>query len=129
MAVASIITSRIIKNWNSKYASLPVSSQLGEICSLTQPMYCLKDDLSGIFDMTSQDTHYDTQMLVNSASDKANDSNWNFDPETLVISNDSHCISERYRYTEHTSALLWRILETVYEESCNWYSGWDYPPV
>jgi choline dehydrogenase-like flavoprotein len=88
MAVASIIASRLIENWNSKYARIPVSSGLGETCSFTQPMYCLKDDLSRIFD--SQDTHYDTQMLVNSASDKANDSNWNFDPETLVISNDSH---------------------------------------
>jgi choline dehydrogenase-like flavoprotein len=88
MAVASIIASRIIKNWKSKYAKIPVSLGLGETCAATQPMYCRKDDLSRIFD--SQDTHYDTQMLVNSASDKANDSNWNFDPKTLVISNDSH---------------------------------------
>jgi hypothetical protein len=88
MAVASIIASRITKDWNSKYAKIPISPGLGETCAITQPMYCRKDDLSRIFD--SQNTQYDTQMLVNSASDKANDSNWNFDPKTLVISNDSH---------------------------------------
>src|SRR5215831_3501448 len=88
MAVASIIASRIIKNWKSKYAKIPVSSGLGETCKVSQPMYCRKDNLSRIFD--SQDSHYDTQKLVNSASDKANDSNWSFDPDTLVISNDSH---------------------------------------
>jgi len=88
MAVASIIASRIIKNWKSKYANIPVSSGLGETCKVSQPMYCRKDNLSRIFD--SQDSHYDTQKLVNSASDKANDSNWSFDQDTLVISNDSH---------------------------------------
>jgi choline dehydrogenase-like flavoprotein len=84
MAVASIIASRIIKDWNSIYANIAINPGLGETCAATQPMYCRKDDLSRIFD--SQQTQYDTQMLINSASDKANDSNWNFDSETLVIS-------------------------------------------
>jgi choline dehydrogenase-like flavoprotein len=81
MAVASIIASRIIEDWDTKYADIPVSSGLGETCGVTQPMYCRKDDLSRIFD--SQQNHYDIRKLVNSG-------NWSFDPSTLVISNDSH---------------------------------------
>jgi hypothetical protein len=88
MAVASIVASRIIKDWNAKYSNVSVSERSGDTCAITQPMYCLKDDLSRLFD--SQDTHYDTQMLVNSASDKAEGGNWKFDSESLVISNDSH---------------------------------------
>jgi hypothetical protein len=88
MAVASIIALRIINDWKPKYANLPVNSGLGQTCAREQPMYCRQADLSRNFD--SQDARYDAQALLNSSSDKANDSNWNFDPKTLVVSNDTH---------------------------------------
>lgn len=51
-------------------------------------MYCLRSNLSNLFD--SVNTHFDKRMLVNAANDKAEEANWKFDPETLMISNNSH---------------------------------------
>jgi choline dehydrogenase-like flavoprotein len=88
MAVASIVSSRIIKDWNEKYAKIPLSTSLGDTCAISQPMYCLRDSLSKLFD--SVDTKHNVQMLVNSISDRAEESNWMFDPDTLTITNNSH---------------------------------------
>jgi choline dehydrogenase-like flavoprotein len=88
MAVASMIAARIAKHWDEKYAQIPVSTSLGETCAITQPMYCLRDNLSKLFD--SINTKHNAQMLVNSDSDSAEDSNWMFDPQTLMITNNSH---------------------------------------
>ena len=38
----------------------------------------------------SVDTQYRAQTLVNSIKDKADESNWKFDAETLMITNNSH---------------------------------------
>src|SRR5918995_6400881 len=89
MAVASIIAARIIKDWDNKYAQIPVSTSFGDTCAISQPMYCLRDNLSKLFD--SIDTKFKSQMLVNSTSDKAEDgNNWTFDPSNLTITNNSH---------------------------------------
>ena len=89
MAVASIVASRIIKDWENKYANISLSKNLGPTCSISQPMYCLRNNLSSLFD--SINTQFDTKMLVNSANDKADGAtNWKFDPQTLMISNNSH---------------------------------------
>lgn len=88
MTVASIIASRVLKDWESKYADIPLASSLGNTCSISQPMYCLRKSLSEMFDST--DTLFDAAMLVNSASDKADETNWEFDPDTLEITNNSH---------------------------------------
>jgi hypothetical protein len=56
---------------------------------MSQPMYCLRDNLSKLFDSTN--TQFDAQMLVNAENDKAEEEvNWKFDLETLTISNNSH---------------------------------------
>jgi choline dehydrogenase-like flavoprotein len=88
MAIASIVASRIIKEWKDKYDSISLSKSLGYTCAISQPMYCLRDNLSKLFD--SVNTQFDTQMLVNATNDKAEEANWKFDPETLTISNNSH---------------------------------------
>lgn len=88
MTIASIVASRIIKNWNASYENVPHTRSLGATCDTTQPMYCLRQNLSELFD--SEITHYDTSILVNSSSDKADDTNWEFDPEALTISNNSN---------------------------------------
>jgi hypothetical protein len=52
-------------------------------------MYCLRNNLSSLFD--SINTQFDTKALVNSANDKADEAtNWKFDPQALMISNNSH---------------------------------------
>lgn len=88
MTVASIVASRIIRDWESEYANIPLSQDLGITCSRTQPMYCLRTNLSDLFKSTN--TKHDIQTLVNSTNSELDDSNWKFDPETLMISNNSH---------------------------------------
>lgn len=87
MTVASIIASRIVRDWNAKYAGIPLSSSLGNICAISQPMYCLRASLSKMFDF--MDTQHNARMLINSAHDKADDTNWKFDPNTLMITNNT----------------------------------------
>jgi choline dehydrogenase-like flavoprotein len=88
MTVASIVASRIIKDWENKYANISLTDNLGLTCAITQPMYCLRTNLSELFD--SINTQLDSKMLVNSANDKADEAtNWKFDPQTLMISNNS----------------------------------------
>ena len=88
MAIASIVAARIIKDWDQVYATMPLSTELGDICALSQPMYCLRNNLSQLF--ASISTKHDEEMLVNSVIDKADDSNWKFDSNTLMITNNAH---------------------------------------
>src|SRR5215831_5807107 len=83
MTVASIVASRIVKDWENKYANISLANNLGPTCAIKQPMYCLRSNLSELFD--SINTQFDTKMLVNSTNDKADGvTNWKFDLETLM---------------------------------------------
>ena len=46
-------------------------------------MYCLEKNLCEMFNST--ETKFGTEKLVNSASDKGDETNWAFDPESLMI--------------------------------------------
>jgi len=88
MTIASIIASRIISDWDAKYSEIEVDAKIGKTCAISQPMYCLRSNLSEIFD--SEQTRYGTEILVNSRTEKADDSNWSFDPVAMTITNNSH---------------------------------------
>lgn len=88
MTVASIIASRIAKDWDAKYSKMEITPNIGRTCAMSQPMYCLRRDISQMFD--SMQTQYGTEVLVNSTSKKADDSNWSFDPASMTIRNNSH---------------------------------------
>lgn len=88
MTVASIIAARIIRDWDVKYSTIKISLRIGRTCSMGQPMYCLRSNLSEMFE--SEQTHYGTEILVNSPSEKADDTNWSFDPVAMTITNNSH---------------------------------------
>lgn len=88
MTVASIIASRIVRDWESQYSTIELDKQLGRVCRISQPMYCLRDNLSKLFD--TMDTQFPAQVLVNSLKDSADESNWNFDTDTLMVTNNSH---------------------------------------
>ena len=88
MTIASIIASRIVRDWDTQYAPLDLGTRLDKVCEISQPMYCLRDNLSRMFD--SVVTQHDAQTLVNSINDKADESNWKFDAETLMITNNTH---------------------------------------
>ena len=51
-------------------------------------MYCLEKNLCEMFNST--ETKFGAEKLVNSASDKGDETNWAFEPESLMISNNSH---------------------------------------
>jgi choline dehydrogenase-like flavoprotein len=88
MTVASIIAARIIRDWDIKYSPIEISPRIGRTCAIGQPMYCLRSNLSEMFE--SEQTHYGTEVLVNSISEKADDTNWSFDPVGMMITNNSH---------------------------------------
>ena len=88
MVVASIISSRIIKDWDNICSHFSPPASLGSTCSLTQPMHCLRKNLSDLFQVTQ--TKRGPEGLINSHSEKIEDSNWSYDPVTNSISNNSH---------------------------------------
>jgi choline dehydrogenase-like flavoprotein len=88
MTVASIIASRIARDWNANYSKIEITPNIGRTCAMSQPMYCLRRDISQMFD--SIEPQYGTEILVNSPSEKADDSNWSFDPASMTIRNNSH---------------------------------------
>ena len=88
MTVASIVASRIGRDWESQYSTIELGKQLGKVCRISQPMYCLRDNLSKMFD--SVDTQFAAHTLVNSLKDKADESNWKFDADSLMVTNNSH---------------------------------------
>ena len=85
MTVASIVASRISKEWDSSYATLPLSMSLGNTCSIAQPVYCPNSNLSKFFE--SVKSEFDASKLVNSPKNKLDDSNWSLDLEKLIIYN------------------------------------------
>jgi choline dehydrogenase-like flavoprotein len=88
MTVASIIASRIVKDWDTRYSAIEVAPKKGRTCAMSQPMYCLRGNLSEMFDLAQ--TQYGEDMLVNSLTEKADEGNWSFDPVEMTITNDSH---------------------------------------
>ena len=73
MTIASIIASRIIRDWDIKYSEVSLSHSLGETCAISQPMYCLRYSLSKLFD--SANSHFDAQILVNHINVNTNSNN------------------------------------------------------
>ncbi|HYT17165.1 MAG TPA: GMC family oxidoreductase [Thermoplasmata archaeon] len=88
MAVASMTSARILRDWSTDYADLPVSASLGRTGSVRQPMYCDRATLSNLFD--TLEPELGTEALPNASSETADPTNWSFDPRTLMIGNNSH---------------------------------------
>lgn len=88
MTIASIIASRIVRDWDAQYEPLDLGTRLDKVCEISQPMYCLRDNLSRMFE--SVVPQHGAQTLLNSINDKADESNWKFDAETLMITNNTH---------------------------------------
>ena len=85
MTVASIVASWIIRAWDDRYETLPLSTSKGNACAITQPMYCSSNNLSEFFGTAKAEL--DTSLLINSSKNNLDDSNWRFDSENLTIYN------------------------------------------
>ena len=89
MVIASIVAQRISEKWSECFSNIPVENSLGNTCAISQPMFCLRSNLSELFDST--ETQYGIETLVNSSDESLSDGhNWEFDPQTLMIKNNTH---------------------------------------
>lgn len=89
MTIASIIASRIAKDWDAKYSDIEIASNIGRTCSISQPMYCLRNNLTQMFN-SAQHPSNSLDILVNSPNEKLDDDNWSFDPDSMTVTNKSH---------------------------------------
>lgn len=88
MSLATIIANRMTSVW-SQFGSVPLSKGVGEVCDITQPMFCSSKRLEEMFEGT--DTALPAAALVNSEKDQIVDGeNWWFDVEKLSIRNDRY---------------------------------------
>jgi hypothetical protein len=88
MSLATIMAGRINKKWN-EFAADPIPNQLGEGCSISQPMFCSGNRLEEMYE--SRDNSFPASLLVNSSEDGIIDrKNWSFDPDTLTVRNDRY---------------------------------------
>jgi choline dehydrogenase-like flavoprotein len=104
MTIASIIAARIAKDWNTKYSSIEISSNLGSTCAISQPMYCLRSDISKMYE--SIETKFGPEILVNSPAEKADDTNWSYDPVSMTIANNTHWKGMFPRDSDITNTLV-----------------------
>jgi choline dehydrogenase-like flavoprotein len=104
MTIASIIAARIAKDWNAKYSDIEISSNLGRTCAISQPMYCLRSDISKMYD--SMESQYGPEKLVNSPAEKADDTNWSYDPVSMTIANNTHWKGMFPRDSDITNTLV-----------------------
>jgi choline dehydrogenase-like flavoprotein len=104
MTIASIIAARIAKDWNAKYSDIEISNNLGRTCAISQPMYCLRSDISKMYD--SMESQYGPEKLVNSPAEKADDTNWSYDPVSMTIANNTHWKGMFPRDSDITNTLV-----------------------
>jgi choline dehydrogenase-like flavoprotein len=84
MALATITANKIIQNWKQQQ---DISTDLGNICHITQPRYCKTEQISEQFAIVDHRENL-LQSLVNSDEDKIIiGKNWKFNPQTLQIYN------------------------------------------
>jgi choline dehydrogenase-like flavoprotein len=88
MSLATIIANRISSRW-SDFASIELKDNLGEICSIKQPMYCPVKRLDEIYEIS--DNMSPNKALINSTNMSIVDGdNWSFDTSTLTIWNNRY---------------------------------------
>ncbi len=88
MALATIVSERVIRGWNN-FASKDLKDSQGQVCSIKQPAYCTSNHLDELYE--SSDSLFDREILVNSSDLKIIDGvNWSFDPDTLTIWNNRY---------------------------------------
>lgn len=89
MTVASIIASRIASDWDTTYTNIEIASKIGRTCDISQPMYCLRNELAKKFESANQAPNA-LDILVNSPLEKLDETNWSFNPSSMTITNNSH---------------------------------------
>ncbi len=88
MCLATIIANRLNSKW-SDFASIELKENLGEICSIKQPMYCSVNRLDEMFEIS--DNMQSNDVLINSPNMEIVDGdNWSFDASTLTIWNNRY---------------------------------------
>ncbi len=88
MSLATIIANRLNSKWND-FAPIGLKENLGEICSIKQPMYCSVKRLDEMFEI--HDNSSSNEALINSPNMEIVDGeNWSFDANTLTVWNNRY---------------------------------------
>ncbi len=92
MALATMTAEYINEEW-TKFAAVETSQSLGETCSLSQPMYCLRERLENMFIREENKMPIDT--LINAPINYEGEIDvsqdvWSFDKHTMTIYNNKY---------------------------------------
>ena len=97
MALATMIADRINEIWDSEYYKVTLQAEIGETCSINQPMYCSAKSLDSMFNQATNACHIKT-ILNGDKSIRRNNSeverkelekSWSFDKQRLMIYNNT----------------------------------------
>jgi hypothetical protein len=106
MSLATIIADKINRKW-SKFSSIALKDDLGETCSIKQPMFCSAKSLEAMYEI--RESELSAKALVNSPKEHIIDEdNWSFDKDKLTIWNNRYW--RGFFTTDHnviTTALLY----------------------
>ena len=84
MALGALTADKIIANWPSDVA---VTESLGNTCDLSQPENCLTETLGEMFAVTEHRPELFDKLENSESNEIIPGENWNFDKNTLKISN------------------------------------------
>jgi hypothetical protein len=88
MSLATMTADHINKMWTSDFASIKTTNQLGETCSISQPMYCSSESLDTMFNEATNKMPIET--LINADDTTTPEKRWHFDKESLMIYNNKY---------------------------------------
>lgn len=86
MALATITTKKIIKNWNNFPAE--TRSNLGKTCGISQPRFCKSEPIGEMFAIADHKADLFSKLGNSNETKPIVGKNWRFDPENLIIHND-----------------------------------------
>ena len=93
MALATIIGDHINEIWDTQYYKTTSQAEIGETCSINQPMYCSAKSLDSMFNQATNACHVKTILNGNNSFRSGNneiEKNWYFDKKRLMIYNNTY---------------------------------------
>ena len=93
MALATIIGDHINEIWDTRYRNTTSQAEIGETCSINQPMYCSAKSLDSMFNQVTN--AYPIRTILNGNNSFRSDNNeiqknWYFDKKRLMIYNNAY---------------------------------------
>lgn len=98
MALSAMIADHINEIWDNKYRKITSEAEIGETCSIDQPMYCSGKILDSMFNQATNASHMKTILNAdgcassddNGIGSKEREKDWSFDKKRLMIYNNRY---------------------------------------